>query len=524
MERRFSMNDFEESLREQADDFKMIPSKKVWHGIYNDIHPGRRWPSITVALLLICTLVFIGQLNLRPKSPAIAQRSTTLGGGPQPSGYLIQGDLPAGSLALRPVAPGGSKDNSNALAVYSLNLPSTAVEAPFAEPSIGNNSGTLQPAAVHAAVNLFNARFSQESQHSDGVIEQPGTSPASAVEKPVISDSKGPQNAASDPNGRPLLTADGLIKPSGGGLVMPIASDIVHSNDLPGLEDLQQINFRNENIRLSLFPQYRSAAAVKAASSKHLNPGTGHTQQRTKVNVHKSWLYYIAPQLNSVLFYGRALQPLNNNNYVAVSVTQKQYRVLLNPAFGFEGGVQMNYALGGKLTLTAGLHVTYSGYNIISNDVHPTFANLILKNPKTHLDYINSYITHYGDGTGLVPVTIRNYSLQTSLPVGIQYGIVGSDKVRLNVAGDLEPSIVLRSNAYILSSDGNNYITDPGLVRRLNMSSNFGIFISFTSAKYKWQIGPDVRYQWFSTYKADYTVKEHLIDYGIRLGISPFRK
>ncbi|MGH2564085.1 MAG: hypothetical protein ACRDE5_06215, partial [Ginsengibacter sp.] len=63
MERRFSMNDFEQSLKEHADEFKMIPSKRVWHGIYNDLHPGRRWPSIAMALSLIFTLVVIGYLN-----------------------------------------------------------------------------------------------------------------------------------------------------------------------------------------------------------------------------------------------------------------------------------------------------------------------------------------------------------------------------------------------------------------------------------------------------------------------------
>ena len=57
------MNDFEQSLKEHADKFQMIPSKKVWHGIYNDLHPGKRWPSVTMSLLLIFTLVVIGHLN-----------------------------------------------------------------------------------------------------------------------------------------------------------------------------------------------------------------------------------------------------------------------------------------------------------------------------------------------------------------------------------------------------------------------------------------------------------------------------
>src|SRR5437868_4410541 len=64
MERKFYTNDFEELLKENADQFKMSPSKKVWHGIYNDIHPGTRWPSIAMSLLFVFTLIVVGYWNI----------------------------------------------------------------------------------------------------------------------------------------------------------------------------------------------------------------------------------------------------------------------------------------------------------------------------------------------------------------------------------------------------------------------------------------------------------------------------
>ncbi len=63
MERKFYENDFEQFLKESADQFRMSPSKKVWHGIYNNTHPGRRWPSVAMSLLFIFTLVLVGHLN-----------------------------------------------------------------------------------------------------------------------------------------------------------------------------------------------------------------------------------------------------------------------------------------------------------------------------------------------------------------------------------------------------------------------------------------------------------------------------
>ena len=136
------------------------------------------------------------------------------------------------------------------------------------------------------------------------------------------------------------------------------------------------------------------------------------------------------------------------------------------------------------------------------------------------MPYSRSFITHYGDGTGQASVTIRNYSWQASIPVGLQYQFLGNNNVQFNIAGNFEPSLILKSQAYILSSDGKNYVNDPALMRKWNVSSNFGAFVGFSSRKFKWQVGPNVRYQWLSTYIKDYTIKEHLIDYGIRIGIS----
>ena len=144
----------------------------------------------------------------------------------------------------------------------------------------------------------------------------------------------------------------------------------------------------------------------------------------------------------------------------------------------------------------------------------------MLKDGKTGVIYAKNYLTHYGDGTGLLAVPLRNYSLQASLPVGLQYELFGNKKLQFSTAANFAPSLILKSNAYLLSSDGANYINDPSLLRKWNMSSNFGLFATFRSHNLKWQIGPNVRYQWLSTYKKDYTINEHLIDYGLRIAVS----
>ncbi len=77
MEDNFYFDDFELSLKEQANQFKMTPSKKVWHGIYNDMHPGRRWPSITISLLLVISIVFVGYINTHNDKALVASKQQT---------------------------------------------------------------------------------------------------------------------------------------------------------------------------------------------------------------------------------------------------------------------------------------------------------------------------------------------------------------------------------------------------------------------------------------------------------------
>ncbi len=78
MEEKFYLDDFELSLKEHANQFKMAPSKKVWQGIYNDLHPGRRWPSVMMSLLLISSVIFIGYINTHADKKLVDSKSLPL--------------------------------------------------------------------------------------------------------------------------------------------------------------------------------------------------------------------------------------------------------------------------------------------------------------------------------------------------------------------------------------------------------------------------------------------------------------
>jgi hypothetical protein len=191
---------------------------------------------------------------------------------------------------------------------------------------------------------------------------------------------------------------------------------------------------------------------------------------------------------------------------------------------GYEAGTAMSFNLIKKLQFTTGLQFNYSGYNIKANNVHPTVGTIIL-NGETPGQY-NAYSTmsHYGNSTSSEMTTLKNYSLQASIPIGLQYVFAANDNIKIGAAATVQPTLIIAEQAYMLSTDRKNYLTAPNLYRSLNMNTNFSTFISFSSNSFNWQIGPQVRYQILSTYSDRYPVKEHLINYGIRLGISKFSK
>src|SRR6187399_2654857 len=55
MERQFNNGDFEKLLRDNANQYRMYPSEKVWKGIHTSLHTRRRWYGLTVAIMFLVT-------------------------------------------------------------------------------------------------------------------------------------------------------------------------------------------------------------------------------------------------------------------------------------------------------------------------------------------------------------------------------------------------------------------------------------------------------------------------------------
>ena len=55
MESNFSNRDFEQYVKQNADQYRMFPSDKVWKGVNNALHTRRKWYGFWLGFLLLTT-------------------------------------------------------------------------------------------------------------------------------------------------------------------------------------------------------------------------------------------------------------------------------------------------------------------------------------------------------------------------------------------------------------------------------------------------------------------------------------
>ena len=476
MEKRFDMGNFEESLKEHADHFAIAPSRKVWQGIYNDLHPGSRWPSVAMGLVFLFSLLGIGHLNN--------------------DGYKSSSDIQPNQS--NPASVSGADNIDPALQTTTSALISAATPAPIFNIHTGKRIDDYAPASP--AREILDDR--QRSQ----------VSPLARVDElTTIAEEKATNQSLV--SGNVSLAAPG----NASGISQENKSERINliSNTLP-------LSFWEEDVeKVAGIIQPKKLSYIGDVLNAEVKPDIKKPVAARKKNSKMEWVFFVTPKLSSAYFTGKAIQNNNTvtNQPLVIRPSQVGKDMSYNARLGFEAGTEMQYTFAPKWQVISGWQLSYSGYNIVSNKVHPALATLVLKHEDGGV-YSKNYITYYGNGYSENRVILPTFSLQTSIPVGLQYELWGNENVKVQLAGSLLPSLVLSDKSYLLSANGKNYVEDPDLMRRLSLSTNFSSTVTLQSKKIKWHIGPSVRYQLTSTYKNIYPVKEHLLDYGIRIGIS----
>ena len=443
MDRNFYNNDdFEEFLKQKADQHKMYPSDRVWNNIYSSLHGRKRWMIGGFALLFLFSSLFIGrqsvmsnytrvatQINKVPASPFLAINDDN-------NKNDIQHSLPI-AADLQPI---------NNKVVNERTTPLTSNK--------GNNILSINGAnIITPEKELF-----------------------------VIKNDNYPIVTAPAPDDHHLATMLPVDIKQPGKMLEPVAGKTKQGDNTDILPVAQNKTAVIQPPKpASLFIQFY-ASPIVSYRRLYNDAQTG----------------YAAPVSAN---YGD-----NINKYVHHK-----------PALGFEVGSKIQYKLSSNLSVYAGAQLNYSRYYVDAYKFHVEKASIALNDSR--LDTLSGY-TDIRNFSGYSPEQLQNQYWQLSVPLGIEIKLLGNKRLQFNVAGGIQPTFLVSSNSYLISSDYKNYIQRPDMARNFNVHTNFEAFLSYQMGGIRWQLGPQFRSQLLSSYSTQYRVREYLTEFGIKFGIT----
>jgi hypothetical protein len=222
-----------------------------------------------------------------------------------------------------------------------------------------------------------------------------------------------------------------------------------------------------------------------------------------KLSENKSFVRPSTPPASTLSYLG--LYDVNN------AVTHK-------PNMGFELGIASKYSVSKNTKLRAGFQFNINRYDIKAFSYVPEVATIALNNGY-RVDLVNT-ISNYRNFNGGKTNWLKNYYFQASVPLGVEVKVTSNNKMHVGVASTLQPTYVIGDRAYLITNDYKNYAELPWLIRRWNVNTNLETFVSYSTGKTKWQVGPQVRYQLLSSFVSKYPVKENLFDFGLKVGVT----
>ncbi len=222
----------------------------------------------------------------------------------------------------------------------------------------------------------------------------------------------------------------------------------------------------------------------------------------------KQLQFYITPSVSyRVLYSGNKIAfgnlPWENPEEAAIH----------NPSLGLEAGAAILFPVSKRINFRTGIQFNYTHYEVNAYKAAPQLTTI-------RLNYSSiQRVTTLNNDNGYYAKNVANETYQVSIPLGLELKLAGKKKIHWDLATNLQPTYLLKASGYLLTNDLKNYVKAPDLMSHLNVNSSIETFIRWDAKSFMIQAGPQLRYQLFSNARGEYPIREHLVDYGFRIGI-----
>ena len=397
----FSTDQFESFLKLSTENFKMQPSARVWNSLFNKMHPGSNWPSVSTSILFFFLFCFLG-VNKNNFSKEIVKKSTQI------STFI---------------------ENKN--------------KASFSNHQTKTNNLKSDLVKVQQNPNFIKSSFSEAPILNDNIE-------SNMISSPEICLTHHENKKESE------LKAFELIKNIG-----QYFTYLIHHKDF----DKKEINVVKVNEKRNQF----------------------------------SYQIYATPSMDYRYANHQNIQnKIDSNN--------------ANMHINFEAGGAILMNVSKFIRIKAGMQLNFSQLN-----------NNIATNTKDKSDATNMYnsVAMVNNKFNNTSNIFKNSTYQVSIPIGTEFEIMSHHKLKWFAGATIQPSYLFVNNDHSVFTELNNQVYQQSMMREWNVNSSIETFINYDLKNdIELNVGPQIRYQFLSTYKNAFQQNERLYQFGLKIGIS----
>lgn len=482
MEDRYHNRDFERFVKENADQYRMFPSERVWKGIHSSLHTRKWWYGLGALLLLLTAGIVTWVMILSPS-------------GKQEIAFenISDKENTASNSALN-----NEQKNVAEVVIFPAKTKTGTKNTSYSDPGYfpqNNIPYSLVTGTSHDN-NIIDLK--QPERVAQSFSNLPGNSkninkPTYIVDKPI----QNPFENLNINNRAPLHKQTILEEPA------------VESNNETAPENTSKTDGRSLLSNSEIYP----LTIESVINSYRYTPRSKKT----------TWQFYLMPTVS----YRRLKENMNfvraarSNGTISpdilISYENVNSVVSHKPDLGFELGFNAGIPITNNFKFIAGLQFNVSKYDIRAFSYQNELATIALNSSgRAAVTAVTPYRSYGSDNR---TSWLHNLYISASAPVGIEAKFNNKRKVYSGFAATLQPTYIIDNKAYLLSTDFKNYAEVPSLTRKWNLNTSFEIFAGIPSKKVDWRVGPQVRYQALSSFRDDYPLREHLFDFGLKLGV-----
>lgn len=491
MKKDFYRDEFESYLQKQADELRMYPADRTWENISKKTRVPSRWPALPVISLFVISALVLGTVIIKPAPDMVLDVKTNL---PAVLSVKSSADISANTK------PGTASTFTPGSLVQ--NTQHTILQA---QEKV-NEKQKLLAAVILQESNSTNESASQLTERSVTVqkADNEYIAEAKAVKQPV---SKARINEYSNSDAYNFSVAAFSKR----------INHLKYGLSKKEKSIFEKAGFSNEDY------QFEEDFYINVSIPEEEVQNNKPLDRLQRNSSRFDFRFYVTPSVSYRRLVSEKGVEITGGQpslvpYETSLIADASKAIRHSPATGYETGLGIGYKISKKLTLTTGAQFNISQYRVNAylyseqETASLEFGEGAFANTITTSTTVRS-------SNGSTPVTFRNRYYEVSVPIGLDWTVWTNNKLSWGVAGNVQPTYIFDKQPLVISNNFKNYADASSYIRNLNINASIETYFGFTAGKFRYQLGPQFRYQFLPTLTNQFQTREYLLNYGLKLGV-----